>query len=146
MRSWPEAASAESFLTQMSGVALAALCQLYNTPRNDLADDPIWVTESPHELDCRTVGIRHDLDVGRLQYGIAKKWNDRDSRAIVIYQLGTQKVIVQRVPRPPSPDPVCSLASICFASELIIFIPRPLLRRGLNPAGSPGPRSSTDSE
>ena len=53
---------------------------------------------------------------------------------------------VKRAPRPFSPGAICSFPAICFISEPMIFIPRPRLSAGSNPAGNPGPSSNTDSE
>src|SRR5271157_1107529 len=107
------------------GIALAALCEFYNSGGNNLSDDPIRVAKAPHELDCVAVGIRHHLDVGRLKYCVVEKWNYRDSCVDRhrIY-LGVQNVTVQRVPQPLSPVAICNCPPICLTSELIIFIPR----------------------
>ena len=60
--------------------------------------------------------------------------------------LGAQNVTVKDAPRPFPPSAICNSPPICFTSEPIIFIPRPLLLAGSNPAGNPGPSSDTDSE
>jgi hypothetical protein len=57
-----------------------------------------------------------------------------------------QKYTVNLVPRPLSPGRIFNVPRICSTSASTIVIPRPLECAGLNPDGTPGPSSRTDSE
>jgi hypothetical protein len=73
----PELTCSQRLCAQLVCVALATLCEYNNAGGNQLRHNPVRPSKTENLFHSLAISVRHYLNIGRLKYCIAYRWNYR---------------------------------------------------------------------